>query len=126
MSYAVKSILERSCYDCHSNHTRYPWYSNIQPVAWWLQHHIDEGKEHLNFSAFKTYTPAEMDHKLKEIEEVIEENEMPLWSYRLIHQKAKLSEAEKNNLLKWVKESRNRLNLTHHYNSEYKEKEQVY
>ncbi|MBU6157906.1 MAG: heme-binding domain-containing protein [Bacteroidetes bacterium] len=123
---SVHSILKRSCYDCHSDHTSYPWYANVQPAGWWIQHHIEEGKSHLNFSTFKTYTPAEMDHKLEEIKEVIEENEMPLKSYRLLHSKASLSENEKQALLSWVTESRKRLNLSHHFNSEYKEDEQEY
>src|SRR5213592_2028705 len=54
---AVQSVLKRACFDCHSNNTTYPWYDNIQPVAWWLNHHIEEGKDELNFSEFTTYSP---------------------------------------------------------------------
>lgn len=99
----VEQILSRSCYDCHSNNTRYPWYSQVQPLGWWLQHHVDEGKEELNFSAFKTYTEKRKAKKLHEIAEEVEEHEMPLESYTLIHTDAKLSDADRDILLKWCK-----------------------
>ena len=61
-----KAVLEQSCYDCHSNNTRYPWYANVQPVAWWLQEHVNDGKKHLNFSEFGTYAPKKQHHKFEE------------------------------------------------------------
>jgi hypothetical protein len=99
----VKNILQTSCYDCHSNHTNYPWYSNIQPIASWLNNHIDEGKDELNFSEFNAYTLKRKLHKLKEIIEQLEENEMPLWSYTLIHSETKLNEEQKHQLIAWCK-----------------------
>jgi hypothetical protein len=111
MNTTVKTAFERSCYDCHSNNTRYPWYYNIQPVAWWLQHHVDEGKSELNFNEFGTYKTDKMDHKLEEIAEVVHEEEMPLKSYRLAHKEATLSEAEKNAIITWANESRAILKL---------------
>lgn len=99
----VKSILEKSCFDCHSNHTNYPWYSSIQPVSLWLNHHIDEGKEELNFSAFGNYSVGKKHHKLEEMIEQIEENEMPLSSYTLIHGYAKLNSEEKDIVISWAK-----------------------
>lgn len=98
----VKSILQKSCYDCHSNNTVYPWYANIQPVAWWLNDHIEEGKEEINFDEFATYRPARQYRKLKEIHDEVDEGEMPLSSYTLIHSNAKLSESDKKKLLDWI------------------------
>lgn len=101
----IRNILEKSCNDCHSNHTEYPWYYNIQPVAWWLANHVNEGKQHLNFSEFNTYKTKRKLKKLKELKDEIEEGGMPMDSYLWIHGNAKLSETEKNNLIKWVNES---------------------
>jgi Haem-binding domain len=101
----VQKILETSCYDCHSNHTTYPWYTNIQPVGLWMQWHVNEGKEELNFSEFNTYKPKRQKHKFEEISEVIEEDEMPLWSYTLIHTETKLSPEQKTLLTNWAKQA---------------------
>ncbi|MCF8429713.1 MAG: heme-binding domain-containing protein [Bacteroidia bacterium] len=99
----VQKILKTSCYDCHSNHTTYPWYTNIQPLGLWMQWHVNEGKEELNFSEFKTYKPKRQKHKFEEISEVIEEDEMPLWSYTMIHTETKLSAEQKSLLTDWAK-----------------------
>lgn len=106
----IESILQKSCYDCHSDYTIYPWYSNIQPIGYWLNQHIEEGKAELNFSIFGTYKKKKQLHKLDECIEMIEENQMPLVSYTLIHQKAKLTLEEKLLLIRWAKESKNYLN----------------
>ena len=98
----VKNILQRSCYDCHSDNTDYPWYNNIQPVAWILDHHIQEGKRELNFSEFARYTPKKAAHKLDEIITETGEDAMPISSYLWVHKQASLSESEKNILLKWA------------------------
>lgn len=105
----VKSILEKACFDCHSNNTVYPWYNNIQPVAFWLNNHVEEGKEELNFSEFKTYKLKRQDHKLEEIIEMIDENEMPLSSYTIIHKEAKLTDSEKQLLIDWANAGRTEL-----------------
>ena len=99
----VENILQKACYDCHSNHTRYPWYANIQPTGWWLSHHIKEGKEHLNFSEFASLPEAKRAHKLEEVMEQIEKGEMPLTSYTLIHRDANLTAAEKQTLIEWAR-----------------------
>jgi hypothetical protein len=99
----VHQILMKKCYDCHSNNTTYPWYINFQPVGWWLAHHIDEGKEELNFSEFATYDKKKADHKLEEIGEVLEDGSMPLKSYTLIHAEAKISDEEKQAVNAWLK-----------------------
>jgi hypothetical protein len=100
----VQQILETSCYDCHSNHTTYPWYTNIQPIGLWMQHHVDEGKEELNFSEFKTYKPKRQKHKLEEIAEQVNEHEMPLSSYTLIHKNAILTPEQNVALVSWAKQ----------------------
>lgn len=98
----VLSTLKKSCYDCHSDQTNYPWYAKIRPVAFWIANHVEEGKEELNFSTFGDYSLRRQFHKLEEISEQIEENEMPLKSYTLIHGNAKLSEAQKSDIKNWV------------------------
>lgn len=98
----IQKMIQRACADCHSNNTNYPWYSKIQPVAWWLNHHIEEGKAELNFSTFATYSLKKQAHKLHEVVEMIEENEMPLSSYTLIHKEAILNEVGKNELKNWA------------------------
>lgn len=100
----VDKLLRTSCYDCHSNNTVYPWYSNVQPVALWLDDHIRDGMKHLNFDEFNTYSAERKQKKFKEIVEEIEEGEMPMTSYTLIHQNAKLSAADKKLLVDWTKE----------------------
>ena len=99
---AVKAILERACYDCHSDNTRYPWYANIQPVAWWLDHHITDGKRHLNFSQFGKYNAKRFGQKLEQIVDETRDGGMPLWSYTLIHRDAKLTDVEIKALADWV------------------------
>lgn len=102
----VEQVLKRSCYDCHSNQTVYPWYSRIQPVRLWLDDHVKEGKAELNFSAFAAYSLKRQLHKLDEVVEVIDEHEMPLSSYTLAHRDAILDEAQKARLTEWARQSR--------------------
>lgn len=99
----VQQLLKTACYDCHSNNTIYPWYNNIQPVAFWLNRHVEEGKQKLNFSDFGSYNTKKAKHKLTEIAAVLEEDEMPLFSYTLIHQNAKLDELQKKLIVVWAK-----------------------
>lgn len=114
MKAQVAASFQRACYDCHSNNSRYPWYYNIQPVAWWLQHHIDEGKSELNFNEFAAYSPKKQDHKLEEIAEAITDEWMPLASYKFIHKETNLSDEEKKAIIAWVNESRSSLNISKH------------
>lgn len=99
----VEQVLKTSCYDCHSNNTVYPWYNKLQPVAWWLNRHIEEGKEHLNFSAFGDYDAAKASKKMKGIIREVEKGDMPLSSYTLIHRNAVLDEQQKTLLINWAK-----------------------
>lgn len=105
----VQQILKVSCNDCHTNNTVYPWYTNIQPVGWWLQNHVNEGKEHLDFSIFGSYPPKRQHHKLEEVIEQVEGNHMPLDSYLWLHKDAKLSADQKALLIKWADELRNQI-----------------
>ncbi|MCC6415755.1 MAG: heme-binding domain-containing protein [Opitutaceae bacterium] len=103
-SAAVRDTLQRACYDCHSNHTRYPWYAEIQPLAWWLDRHIRDGKEHLNFSQFGRYTPKRQLSKLDDLIGAIEDGTMPLTSYQFLHADARLSAADIDLLVAWVED----------------------
>jgi len=107
----VQGILKKACYDCHSNNTKYPWYANIQPVAWYLAHHVNEGKDKLNFDEFASYKAKKQDHKLEEVVETVEKGEMPVSSYTFIHKEAKLSEQEKTLLIGWAKKARASLSV---------------
>ena len=95
----VAAILKVSCYDCHSNNTRYPWYSELQPGAWFMARHIKKGKEELNFDEFNNYSKRRKKAKIKSIISQIEKDEMPLKSYRMMHGNARLSADEKKELL---------------------------
>lgn len=99
----VQKVLKTSCYDCHSNNTKYPWYTNIQPLGWWINHHIEEGKQELNFSEFATYKPKKAAHKLEEVGEAVSDHWMPLESYTLIHKDAILSEDDTKAITSWAK-----------------------
>lgn len=98
----VQSILKTSCYDCHSNNTIYPWYSYIQPVAWWLNGHIKDGKRGLNFSEFAGYRIRKQYKRLEDINELVKKNEMPLDTYLWIHKYAKLNDQQKLILANWA------------------------
>ncbi len=98
----IQNILKTSCYDCHSNNTKYPWYNNVQPVRWLLQRHIEEGKAELNFSEFGSYSKRRQKSKLKSMLNEVKDNKMPLWSYTIIHRNAKITKKEKSELIKWI------------------------
>ncbi|WMI69963.1 heme-binding domain-containing protein [Mangrovimonas sp. YM274] len=103
----VKVILKESCYDCHSDVTKYPWYNNITPVNFWMGEHVEDGKKHLNFSAWNDYSVKKKDHKLDELIEEVEEGKMPLPSYTWTHGEANLTEAQIIALNSWAKQLRN-------------------
>lgn len=100
----VKAILEGACLDCHSNLTRYPWYANVQPSAWWLNSHITEAKQELNFSKFTNRPVAVQNHKFDEIIEMVKEKEMPLASYTWfgLHSEANLTDEQRTKLTAWA------------------------
>lgn len=107
----VIHILQKACYDCHSNNTTYPWYYNIQPLGWWLNDHIEEGKHHLNFSEFGSYPLKKADHKLEDLADAVTNHWMPLKPYRWLHSKARLSTEETKWIADWANELRKQLQV---------------
>ena len=99
----VHKILKESCFDCHSNKTNYPWYNNITPVNYWLNSHVKDGKKHLNFSAWNTYSLKRKEHKMDELHEEVEKKKMPLDSYTWTHSDANLTEEQINTVVVWAK-----------------------
>ena len=99
---AVQAILRRSCYDCHSNQTRYPWYADFQPVGWWLNRHITQGKAELNFSEFAGYSARHAAEKLGHVSDEVHDRTMPLPSYLWIHRDARLSDADIKLVQAWA------------------------
>ena len=98
----VGRVLHASCYNCHSNNTDYPWYSKVQPVGWFLENHINEGKAELNFSEFGSYSVRRQKSKLTSMVNQIEKDEMPLSSYTFIHREARLSQESKKELVNFL------------------------
>ena len=98
----LAGMIRMACYDCHSNETVYPWYANISPVSWWLQNHIVEGREEMNFSVWGSYSAKRKDHKLEECSEALREGWMPLESYTFIHRSADLSSEDRERLALWI------------------------
>ncbi len=90
----VAGLVKQACYDCHSNHTRFPWYASVAPISYVIDHHIEEGREHLNFSVWGEYSADKADHKLEECVEEIEEGEMPMSGYVALHSEADLSDEQ--------------------------------
>jgi hypothetical protein len=105
----VQALLKNACYDCHSKNTRYPWYVNVQPVAWFMSDHIREGKKELNFDEFGTYSARRQLSKLKAIAGSIKDGSMPLASYKFIHKGARISVAEKEIIISWALHTRDSL-----------------
>ena len=103
---SVKTILAKACNDCHSNNTRYPWYSEVQPAAWWLGDHIKGGKGKMNFNEFNSYRIAKQYKRMEDCMNEVKEGGMPLPSYTWIHKDAVLTDAEKHLLLTWFENVR--------------------
>jgi len=105
----VHQVLVRSCGDCHSNETRYPWYAKITPSNWYLANHIAEGRREVNFSVWNTYKPEKKVRKLGEMCEQVEKAAMPLPSYLWIHRDAALSDGDRTLLCTWAKTESSRI-----------------
>jgi Haem-binding domain len=99
----VESALRRACYDCHSNETRWPWYSRVAPVSWLIARDVERGRRELNFSEWASYYPATRKRKLEWMQRVLREQEMPKWSYRLIHSQARLTDADREIVDRWIR-----------------------
>jgi hypothetical protein len=111
ISDSLDAVLNVACNDCHSNRTDYPWYAEVQPIAWWLNGHVTDGKRHLNFSNFTSRPIAIQNHKFEEIVEMVEEEEMPLASYTWfgLHEGADLTAGQREMLITWAKGNMNKL-----------------
>ena len=98
----IEAALRRSCYDCHSNETRWPWYSAIAPVSWMIADHVDRGRQQMDFSEWQSYYPATRRRKLQWMGRALHEEVMPPWSYRLMHPGSRLSGADRAALEQWI------------------------
>jgi len=105
----VSVILKTSCYDCHSNQTPYPWYSHVAPVSWLVANDVKEGRAKLNFSDWKLNNKRRKIRQLEDIKEQVQQGEMPMGIYTVIHKKAKLTESQKQLLVKWTDDMANKV-----------------
>ena len=105
----VAAILERSCNDCHSNKTRWPWYSSVAPVSWLVIGDVNEGRQNMNLSEWGRYTKRDVDGLLKQICQEVKSGGMPLPIYRPLHPSAKLSTEDVKTLCDWTDAERNRI-----------------
>lgn len=108
----VASILDRSCRDCHTNKTVWPWYTKVAPVSWWLADHVNEGRQNLNMSEWGKLPKDRQDRKLRQICDEIQDGAMPLSSYLPMHPAAKLSDQDKKTLCDWTDHERERMSQT--------------
>lgn len=95
----VNTMLKYSCVDCHSHSSKYPWYTNIEPISWWIKGHIKGGLQHLNFSVWQAYDAPKRRHKIDECIEVLEQERMPIKSYTWAHKEAKLTDEDRKRLI---------------------------
>jgi hypothetical protein len=99
----IRDLLRRACYDCHSNETRWPWYSYVAPVSWLVVGHVDDARGHLNFSEWPAFDVEEQAHLFEEMWEEVSQGQMPLRSYTLMHRDARLSDEAREALLQWMR-----------------------
>jgi len=99
----VKEILRRACYDCHSHETRWPWYSRVAPISWWIADHVEHGRGDLNFSEWPALDFYAQELAFKDIEEQITKGEMPLRNYTILHPEARLTDDERETILRWAR-----------------------
>lgn len=100
----ISKLFKDACYDCHSHETRYPWYTSVAPISFWIKSHINEGRQHINYSIWNTYSEEKKSHKIEEAIEMIEEKSMPLTSYIIAHPEARISESDRAKMVQWLKE----------------------
>jgi hypothetical protein len=98
----VAGDLRRSCYNCHSHETRWPWYSHVAPISWLVAHDVHEGRRHLNFSAWTSYTPQQRAKKRASISELVQQRDMPQWYYLPLHREARLSDEDVARIAAWA------------------------
>ncbi len=107
----VKMVLKENCFDCHSNHTRYPWYNKITPVNYWMADHIRHAQGNLDMSKWEDYSIKKKDHKFEELIEMVEKKEMPLPSYTWMHKEANLTDEQITAVIDWAKSVRLKYSL---------------
>lgn len=105
----VKAVIQRSCADCHSNGTSWPWYSYVAPTSWLVERDVRHGRDEVNFSHWSEYGVTEQEKLLAKIATVVKNHEMPLPQYTLIHRAAKLSEADTDILYQWARRERRKV-----------------
>lgn len=107
----IEGALRRACYDCHSNETAWPWYSAVAPLSWWIRHDVDEGRRRLNFSAWDDYIsdPGTEEQKLSKMARMVGNREMAPWYYRGMHREARLSDSERDAIVRWISAERSKL-----------------
>jgi hypothetical protein len=98
----IDALLRRACYDCHSNETRWSWYTYVAPVSWWVAHDVERGRQELNFSEWGTYYPATRRRKLQWMDRALREENMPPWTYRMLHPGAGFTERDLMVLEQWI------------------------
>lgn len=98
----VKTLVGNACNDCHSNNTNYPWYAEVQPIAWWLNDHVQEGKKHFNISEFGAYSLRKQYHKLEEVVDEVKEKKMPLENYTWMHKNSKITDEQRTIIASWA------------------------
>lgn len=108
----ISEIISRSCSDCHTNQTIYPWYANVQPMAWFLKNHIDDGRQKMNFSIWNTYPAKKKSKRFEDICEQLESKEMPLPSYLWIHRNSILSESDLAALCDWATQEKAKIDAS--------------
>lgn len=106
MTPEVAAILDRSCRDCHTYETRWPWYSHVAPMSWLVISHVNEGREHLSLSDWASYNPSDAAHALAEMCEEVRDGGMPLGSYLIAHRSAALGDADVEALCAWTERER--------------------
>ncbi|MFZ4931490.1 heme-binding domain-containing protein [Chryseobacterium sp. Mn2064] len=100
----IRTMLKNACYDCHSNETVYPKYAFIAPISWSVKSHVNEGREHLNFSIWGTYNKELKENILDRSIEALKHKTMPLPGYIVYHDEAKLTDAERTLLTQYLEE----------------------
>ena len=100
----VKAILQRSCYDCHSHESDWPWYATVAPISWMMVHEVGEARSEMNFSTWRAYRPDKRARLLHDLLEEVEEENMPPWYYLVLHPEAELSDSERESLRDWVRD----------------------
>ncbi len=106
---SIASILRRACYDCHSDETRWPWYSNIAPASWQVVDDVNTGRRHVNFSIWGKYPPSRRSESLDDIHDQISSGDMPLKKYLLLHPDARLTQAERDSIVAWADREKQKL-----------------